>query len=251
MKIIGLNGSPRRKNSRTGQLVNKVLESAAAKGARTEFLDIMKLKIKPCTACDKCHKTGYCVQKDDFNQTYEKIMSADGLVLGSPVYIYQVTAQLKNWIDRLANTIHCLRFLDKYGAVVVTAGGSGEKETADYMEKILQYAGMQTAGRLACLIDIDGLLEDDSPLLNEANNLGHSLYCAIRKNKYLPVRSKKSNSAKSTSGALCLNGKKSGAGNIITGKKKAGFKTITFQPRFFISRKTTSAISHIFGHYFL
>ena len=83
MKIIGINGSPRRQNSRTGQLVNKVLESATDKGARIEFFDITKLKIKPCTACDRCHKTGYCIQKDDFGVTFDKIMAADGLV-GKP-----------------------------------------------------------------------------------------------------------------------------------------------------------------------
>ena len=180
MKIIGLNGSPRRQNSRTGQLVNKILDVAADSGAQVEYFDITKLKIKPCTACDKCHKTGYCVQKDDFQLTFEKIIAADGLILGSPVYIYQVTAQLKNWIDRLGNTIHCLRFLGKYGAVVATAGGSGEKETADYMEKVLKYTGMQNVGSLACCIDTDGLLEEGSPLMNEAKNLGLSLVGAIR-----------------------------------------------------------------------
>jgi len=183
MKIIGLNGSPRGQNSRTGQLVNKILEGAADAGAETEYFDITKLKIKPCTACDKCHKKGYCVQKDDFQMTFEKIMSADGLVLGSPVYIYQVTAQLKNWIDRLGNAIHCLRFLDKYGAVVATAGGSGEKETAEYMEKVLRYTGMQTVGSVACLIGVDGLLEEYSPLINEAKSLGRSLAQAIRNKK--------------------------------------------------------------------
>ena len=183
MKIIGLNGSPRRSNSRTGQLVEKILDGAADSGAQIEYFDITKLKIRPCIACDKCHKTGYCSQKDDFNAIFEKIMVTDGLILGSPVYIYQVTAQLKNWIDRLGNTIHCLRFLGKYGAVVATAGGSGEKETADYMEKVLQYAGMQSVGRLACRIEVDGLLDDSSPLLNEAVALGHSLVEAIREKK--------------------------------------------------------------------
>jgi len=46
-----------------------------------------------------------------FNETFDKIMAADGFVIGSPVYIYQVTAQLKNWIDRLGNTIHCQTFI--------------------------------------------------------------------------------------------------------------------------------------------
>jgi multimeric flavodoxin WrbA len=183
MRIIGLNGSPRGINSRTGQLVNKVLTGAAEKGAEVEYLDITKLKIKPCIACDKCRKTGYCSQKDDFGLTFDKIMAADGLVLGSPVYIYQVTAQLKNWIDRLGNTIHCLRFLGKYSTVVTTAGGSGEKETADYMESVLKYTGMQNVGRLACLIGTDGLLDERSPLLTEAANIGHALAQAISEKK--------------------------------------------------------------------
>jgi multimeric flavodoxin WrbA len=183
MKIIGLNGSPRGTNSRTGQLVNKILAGAADTGAQIEYLDIKKLKIKPCIACDKCHKTGYCSQKDDFNATFEKIMAADGLVLGSPVYIYQVTAQLKNWIDRLGNTIHCLRFLGKYGAVVATAGGSGEKETADYMESVLKYTGIQNVGRIACRIEIDGLLDKNSSLFNEAIDIGSYLAQAISEKK--------------------------------------------------------------------
>jgi multimeric flavodoxin WrbA len=183
MKIIGLNGSPRRSNSRTGQLVNKILDSAADAGAQTEYFEITGLKIGPCVACDKCHKTGYCAQKDDFQVTFDKIMASDGLVLGSPVYIYQVTAQLKNWIDRLGNTIHCQRFLGKYGAVVATAGGIGEKETADYMEAVLKLTGMQIVGRLACCIEVDGLLDGDSPLFNEAGNLGYSLVRAIREKK--------------------------------------------------------------------
>jgi multimeric flavodoxin WrbA len=183
MKIIGLNGSPRRSKSRTGQLVKQVLRSAANAGAEVEYLDITRLRIRPCVACDKCHRKGYCVQKDDFRKTFDKIMEADALVLGSPVYIYQVTAQLKNWIDRLGNTIHCRRFLGKYAAVVATAGGTGEKETADYMEDVLIRTGMQNVGRLACCIGDEGLVNAGSPLLGKANDLGVSLVRAIEEKR--------------------------------------------------------------------
>jgi len=186
MKIIGLNGSPRRSNSRTGQLVKQILSVGQDAGAQVEYLEITGLKIGPCLACDKCHQTGYCVQKDDFPNTFDKIMGSDGLVLGSPVYIYQVTAQLKNWIDRLGNTIHCKRFLGKYGAVVATAGGTGEKETADYMEIVIKRMGMQSVGQLACCISDDGLLDAGSPLFTEATNLGHSLTKAIADKKIFP-----------------------------------------------------------------
>lgn len=190
MKIIGLNGSPRRSQSRTGQLLEQILSGAGDAGAETEYLEITKLKIEPCIACDKCHKLGYCVQKDDFQETFDKIMAADGFVIGSPVYIYQVTAQLKNWIDRLGNTIHCQRFLGKYGAVVATAGGTGEKETADYLEYVLKRTGMQYVGRLACCIDADGLLDAESPLFKEAKDLGCSMVQAIREKKVFPDQHK-------------------------------------------------------------
>lgn len=186
MKIIGLNGSPRRKQSRTGQLVEHILSGAGTKGAETEYFEIAKLSVKPCIACDKCHQTGYCVQEDDFQRIYERILSADGIVLGSPVYIYQVTAQLKNWIDRLGNTLHCLRFMGKYGAVATTAGGSGEKETADYLEYVLRRTGAMSVGALSCCISEEGLLGPDSPLLQEAEKLGATLAGAIKEQRTFP-----------------------------------------------------------------
>lgn len=183
MKIIGLNGSPRRSQSRTGQLVEQVLKGAAEAGAETEYLEISRLKILPCIACDKCHELNHCVQKDDFQETFDKIMAADGLVLGSPVYVYQVTAQLKCWLDRLGHAIHCQKFLGKYGAAVATAGGDGQAQTAEYLEFVLRQTGMQTVGRVACAVDEDGLLDASSPLFKEAQDLGRDLAQAIRENR--------------------------------------------------------------------
>jgi len=64
------------------------------------------------------------VANKSFNQVLEAV---DGIVLGSPVYIYQASAQLKMFIDRLGHAIHCQRLLGKYGAAVATAGGSGHE----------------------------------------------------------------------------------------------------------------------------
>lgn len=196
MRIIGLNGSPRRSQSRTGQLIERILKGAGDAGAEIEYFEVARLRIEPCIACDKCHKTGYCVQKDDFQETFDKIMAADGLVIGSPVYIYQVTAQLKNWIDRLGNTIHCQRFLGKYGAVVATAGGAGEKETADYLSYVLKRTGMQYVGRMASCIEEEGLLDATSPLFIEAKELGNSLVQAIREQVVFPEQIKEQEEAK-------------------------------------------------------
>ena len=179
IKILAICGSPRREKSRTAQLTRELL--AAAEGA--EFLDVTRLNIGPCLACDRCHHLGYCVQKDDFNQIFEKMLDADGIVLASPVYIYQVSAQLKMFLDRFANPIHCLRLLGKYGAAVATAGGSGHDDTAAYLEQFLQRVGVQCVGKLACALE-DGPVEAD--VVRQARELGSQLVEAITARKEFP-----------------------------------------------------------------
>jgi len=183
MKLVGIGGSPRKEKSRTARLVQEVLAAAQDRGAQVEFLDISRLKINPCLACDRCHHLGYCVQKDDFNGVFEKMTAADGIVLGSPVYIYQVSAQLKMFLDRFANPIHCQRLLGKYGAAVATAGGSGHVETVDYLEQFLQRTGVQCVGKLSCTLE-DGPV-DGEPVL-QARDLGSRLVEAITENREFP-----------------------------------------------------------------
>ncbi len=78
MKIVGIQSSPRGKNSNTLKLLNAALEGAAAAGAETELINVAKLKIKYCTACNVCHKTGVCaIKKDDYQAVLEKLMAAD------------------------------------------------------------------------------------------------------------------------------------------------------------------------------
>jgi multimeric flavodoxin WrbA len=189
MKIIGICGSPRKKHSRTGQLVREVLAGAQSVGAETEYIDLSALKIDYCTGCSRCHHTGVCSQKDDLNPLFEKILAADGLVLGSPVYISHVTAQLKNWIDHLGNAIHCQRLLGKYGAAVCTTAGSGLKETGDYLEWLLRHTGMQSIGRVACRL-ADGLISEEEEPMREAKSLGVTLATAIEEGSEFPEQLK-------------------------------------------------------------
>jgi multimeric flavodoxin WrbA len=121
MKIIGINGSPRKKASITLKLI-----LAELIGAKTEDIDLCKLDINFCTGCLSCFATGDCVYDDDVSSLLEKMKKADGIVPGSPVYIDSVTAQLKRWIDRSANTMHCMMLLGKYGCAVSISGGFKE-----------------------------------------------------------------------------------------------------------------------------
>ncbi len=185
IRILALCGSPRRDKSRTAWLVQKVLSSAGERGAQTEYFDVTRLKIDPCLACDRCHHLGRCVQEDDFNPIFENMLAADGIVLGSPVYIYHVTAQLKMFIDRLANAIHCLRLEGKYGAVISTAGGSGHDETAAYLEQLLVRLGAQCVGKVACTLE-DGPVDPGSTPAREAAELGGRLVEAITAREEFP-----------------------------------------------------------------
>jgi len=142
MKIISLLGSPHGLKGNTAGLLRHVLAGAEAEGAQTEIVILKGDTVLPCRGCDACHKKGRCVQKDDFELLKEKIIKADGLVLASPNYIYNVSAQLKAFMDRCCGVVHCMQFWGKYGASVVTSGGGGDEPIADYMNHFLLTTGI-------------------------------------------------------------------------------------------------------------
>lgn len=119
MKTLGINSSPRRKNSRTLKLVQAVLDGARTQGAEIELIDICALDVNYCMGCEVCFAKGECVQADDLNKLVDKMLNADGIVLGSPVYMHGVTAQLKTVIDRLADAIYCQLLSGKYGLSLI------------------------------------------------------------------------------------------------------------------------------------
>jgi multimeric flavodoxin WrbA len=162
MKILGISASPRGSKSTTLKLVEKVLEGAKAAGAEVELVDLCKLDIEYCNACQVCFKTGKCTHKDDFPGLYEKIMAADGMVWGSPNYFHSVTAQMKTLIDRMADAIHCQLFTGKYCCSVATGGNNFDQVTTYLGGLLLNYgafvsgsAGAQMTKGPAALLDAE------------------------------------------------------------------------------------------------
>ena len=100
MKVLGVIGSPRRRGN-TAALVERVLDGGRESGAETEAVYLSEIDLNPCLACESCKKTSRCVQRDGMQDVYEKIAGSRALVLGSPVYFDQVSAQAKMFIDRL------------------------------------------------------------------------------------------------------------------------------------------------------
>jgi multimeric flavodoxin WrbA len=184
MKIIGINGSPRGRESTTGRLINAVLRGAREAGAETEFVDAAALRIRPCTACTLCYQTGECPKQDDFAGLYEKMLDADGIVFGSPNYIDNVTAQMKVVFDRMADTVHCQLFAGKYGCAVATAGGGGADEIAAYLNHALQVFGADTVGAAAAVMAAGP--EAFAAAEEQAVALGKDLVAAITSRRTYP-----------------------------------------------------------------
>jgi multimeric flavodoxin WrbA len=99
MKVLAVTGSPR-KGGNTDTLVAELLRGAQSAGAEVEQVNLARLKIKGCVACDTCKRTGHCKQHDDMQPLYDKLLKADALVVGTPVYFWGPSAQMKAFLDR-------------------------------------------------------------------------------------------------------------------------------------------------------
>jgi multimeric flavodoxin WrbA len=98
-KILAIYGSPRRKGN-TATLVDRALEGVLEGGGQVEKLVLRDLKMSPCLEIYGCTKNGRCAIQDDFQQVYDQLLESDGLILGSPVFFYTVSAHVKILMDR-------------------------------------------------------------------------------------------------------------------------------------------------------
>jgi multimeric flavodoxin WrbA len=101
MKVLGINCSPR-KGGNTELLIKEVFKALEAEGIKTEFFQFGGKKVNGCIACMKCRKAadGRCHQKNDvINSCIKKMIKADAIIIGSPVYFSDLSAQTKALID--------------------------------------------------------------------------------------------------------------------------------------------------------
>ncbi|MGE4272810.1 MAG: flavodoxin family protein [Desulfitobacterium sp.] len=145
MKILAINGS-HRKGKNTAALLRTVLEQAAAQGATTELLELTDYNIKLCTSCNKCLGKPQCsITDDDMVAVGEKLLAAEGIVLGSPVYWSNVTTLMKNFMDR-TRYLHMTQNLlaGKVGAAVTNAGlrHGGQEPTLRIMDYFMHAHGI-------------------------------------------------------------------------------------------------------------
>ena len=100
-KVLVVMGSPR-KNGNSASLAQNVIDGAKSAGATVDSYYLHGMDIKPCDACDECQRNNNreCVIDDDMQELYLKIREADALVIASPIYFFNISAQTKLFIDR-------------------------------------------------------------------------------------------------------------------------------------------------------
>lgn len=135
MKVVAFNGSAR-KDGNTAILIKHVFQELENEGIETEMIQLAGKKINGCIACYKCfeNKDKQCSVKNDIaNECIEKMLDADGVILGSPTYVADITSEMKALIDRagLVARANDDMFKRKVGAAVVAVRRAGSIHAFD------------------------------------------------------------------------------------------------------------------------
>ncbi len=194
MKVVAFNGSPR-EDGNTHYLINNVLEILQQEGVETELIQLGGHKIKGCLACMKCfeNKDKQCNTKNDIvNECIEKMVEADGIIIGSPTYFANVSTEVKALIDRaglvsIAND-HMLK--RKVGAAVVAVRRAGATNVFDAINKFFFISQVIVPGSVYWNMGF-GLnkeeVKDDDEGINIMRVLGENMAWLLKKIMTTPV----------------------------------------------------------------
>jgi multimeric flavodoxin WrbA len=149
MRVVAFNGSPR-KEGNTSTLISHVLKEMEAEGIETDMVHL-KGPIRGCIACFKCFekKDGKCALKEDIvNSCIDKMVKADGIILGSPTYFADLTPELKALIDRagFVGKANGDMFKHKVGAAVVAVRRAGAVHVFDSINHFFLISQMVIPG---------------------------------------------------------------------------------------------------------
>jgi len=182
MYALAVNGSPR-KGGNTETLLKQVLKPLKKAGWDTELVQVGAKKIRGCIACFKCfeNKDLRCsVNTDIFNEVMGKMIEADALILGSPTYFTDVSAELKALLDRsgLVALGNGRAFSGKIGAAVVAVRRAGATHVFDTINHMFLMSQMIIPGSTYWNMGIGlekGDVKTDEEGLNNMRNLGETI----------------------------------------------------------------------------
>jgi multimeric flavodoxin WrbA len=182
MKAVAFNGSPR-KHGNTSILIRSVLAELEAEGIETELVQIGGQPIRGCLACLTCRETKNqrCIQDSDMiNDCVQKMIGADGIIIGSPTYFADLTAETKAFIDRAGYVCRANDNLlrRKVGAAVVAVRRAGAIHVLDSINHFFLLNDMIVPGSSYWNLGIGreiGEVESDAEGMQTMRNLGQNM----------------------------------------------------------------------------
>lgn len=188
MKVLGINGSAR-KNGNTAIIINTIFDELKKHGIETEMVQFSGSIIEPCRGCYGCKGRNCCVFKNDiFNECFKKMTEADGIILGSPVYSADVSANMKAFLERagmvVAQNYGLLKH--KVGASVSAVRRGGGMTAVDTMNHFLMNKEIIIVGstywNMVYGKDIGDVYKDDEGMKN-MKNIGENMAWLLGKVK--------------------------------------------------------------------
>jgi multimeric flavodoxin WrbA len=188
MKVIAFNGSPR-KDGNTASLLNMTLDQLKNEGIETELYQLGGKNIKGCMACYKCAQNldkRCSVKNDVLNECIEKMIDADGIILGSPTYFTDVPAEIKALIDRagLVAKVNGDMLQKKLGAAVVAVRRAGSIHVFDTINHFFLINQMIVPGSIYWNMAIGrdkGEVEEDEEGVMTMKTLGANMAWLLKK----------------------------------------------------------------------
>lgn len=180
MKVLGINSSAR-KDGNTAILINKIFEVLNKESIETELVQLAGQIIEPCKACWACSDQGNCVhQKDCFQEIFEKMKETDGILLGSPVYSANVSANMQALLERAAVVcdMNPGLFTHKVGAAVTAVRRGGALQAIDTMNHFFLNHEMFVVGSTYWNMgygQMPGDVEKDQEAFENMENLGQNM----------------------------------------------------------------------------
>jgi len=184
MKLIAITSSPKGKKSNTLRLVKAAAEAARGEGAEVETIDIARLNLRYCIACNTCFNKGVCPRKDDFNKVLKKMLAADGFILSSPNYMEGVSGQMKVFMDRHCDIVHCHKYEGKYSISLTTCGNNYGEHIIKAMDTFMIKCGGTALGGVGAPLIRDP--SSEAQAIERACGLGIDLVKAIKEKRIIP-----------------------------------------------------------------
>jgi multimeric flavodoxin WrbA len=189
VSVTVLLASPQDKKGETGSFAEEMIQELHRAETRTTVVNLSELSFAACGGCLACEREDDCIVHDDVQKFQEQLLTSQGLILTSPVYLLGPPGRLKCLLDRLWVWALRPRLFDKYAGVLVVSGSYGALDVAGYLTAVLESFGMQVIDSIAGSLLTPSRAEVRKRMLLEARLLSRRIAEAIKTPKRFPLSS--------------------------------------------------------------